>query len=124
MQNCSFPLSLLLALSFLPSLYPSYSLIQQCRLSFDLCACLYSRYIVVHQTLLYSLNLHLNCCLCLSQVCDVEWHHYALSLEFPTVSLYVDGVTYDPALMHDNGALTPPKRQARMMIGGCWTGKE
>ncbi|KAG8551399.1 hypothetical protein GDO81_004094 [Engystomops pustulosus] len=57
----------------------------------------------------------------LEQICDVEWHHYALSLEFPTVALYVDGVTYDPALMHDNGALTPPKRQARMMIGGCWT---
>ncbi|XP_077323265.1 calsyntenin-3 [Lithobates pipiens] len=57
----------------------------------------------------------------LEQVCDVEWHHYALSLEFPTVSLYVDGVTYDPALIHDNGALTPPRRQARLMIGGCWT---
>ncbi|XP_018080516.1 calsyntenin-3 isoform X2 [Xenopus laevis] len=56
----------------------------------------------------------------LEQVCDVEWHHYALSLEFPTVSLYVDGVTYDPALIHDNGALPPPRRQARLMIGGCW----
>ncbi|MEE6526167.1 hypothetical protein FKM82_026636, partial [Ascaphus truei] len=56
----------------------------------------------------------------LPQVCDVEWHHYALSLEFPTVSLYVDGVTYDPALIHDNGALPPPRRQARLMIGGCW----
>ncbi|KAM4636220.1 calsyntenin-3 [Discoglossus pictus] len=56
----------------------------------------------------------------LEQVCDVEWHHYALSLEFPTVSLYVDGVTYDPALIHDNGALPPPRHQARLMIGGCW----
>ncbi|XP_063291262.1 calsyntenin-3 [Pelobates fuscus] len=56
----------------------------------------------------------------LEQVCDGEWHHYALSLAFPTVSLYVDGVTYDPALIHDNGALPPPKRQARLMIGGCW----
>ncbi|KAM4689877.1 calsyntenin-3-like, partial [Rhinophrynus dorsalis] len=56
----------------------------------------------------------------LEQCVDVEWHHYALSLEFPTVSLYVDGVTYDPALIHDNGALPPPRRQARLMIGGCW----
>ncbi|XP_053549035.1 calsyntenin-3-like [Bombina bombina] len=60
----------------------------------------------------------------LEQVCDAEWHHYALSLEFPTVSLYVDGVTYDPALIHDNGALTPPRHQARLMIGGCWAGED
>uniref|UniRef100_A0A8B9N552 Calsyntenin-3 n=1 Tax=Accipiter nisus TaxID=211598 RepID=A0A8B9N552_9AVES len=58
----------------------------------------------------------------LEQVCDDEWHHYALNLEFPTVTLYVDGVSYDPALIHDNGLIHPPRREPSLMIGACWTG--
>uniref|UniRef100_A0AAQ5ZH29 Calsyntenin-3 n=1 Tax=Amphiprion ocellaris TaxID=80972 RepID=A0AAQ5ZH29_AMPOC len=38
----------------------------------------------------------------LEQVCDSEWHHLSLSVQFPSVTLYVDGVTFDPALIHDN----------------------
>ncbi|XP_078507609.1 calsyntenin-3 [Lissotriton helveticus] len=57
----------------------------------------------------------------LEQVCDDEWHHYALNLEFPTVTLFVDGVSYDPALIHDNGMLRPPRHETRLMIGACWT---
>ncbi|KAJ7317680.1 hypothetical protein JRQ81_003842 [Phrynocephalus forsythii] len=56
----------------------------------------------------------------LEQVCDDEWHHYALNLEFPTVTLYVDGVSYDPALIHDNGLIHPPRRESSLMIGACW----
>nr|XP_048677246.1 calsyntenin-3 isoform X1 [Caretta caretta] len=56
----------------------------------------------------------------LEQVCDDEWHHYALNLEFPTVTLYVDGVSYDPALIHDNGLIHPPRREISLMIGACW----
>ncbi|XP_043935642.1 calsyntenin-3 isoform X3 [Protopterus annectens] len=56
----------------------------------------------------------------LEQVCDDEWHHYALNLEFPTVTLYVDGVSYDPALIHDNGPLRPPKPESRLVVGACW----
>ncbi|XP_067401985.1 calsyntenin-3 [Emydura macquarii macquarii] len=56
----------------------------------------------------------------LEQVCDDEWHHYALNLEFPTVTLYVDGVSYDPALIHDNGLIHPPRRELSLMIGACW----
>ncbi|KAG8130198.1 hypothetical protein E2320_016776, partial [Naja naja] len=56
----------------------------------------------------------------LEQVCDDEWHHYALNLEFPTVTLYVDGVSYDPALIHDNGLIHPPRHESSLMIGACW----
>uniref|UniRef100_UPI00398F5198 calsyntenin-3-like n=1 Tax=Pristiophorus japonicus TaxID=55135 RepID=UPI00398F5198 len=56
----------------------------------------------------------------LEQVCDDEWHHYALNLQFPAVTLYVDGVTYDPALIHDSGLLRPPKPEARLIIAACW----
>lgn len=59
----------------------------------------------------------------LPQVCDDEWHHYALNLEFPTVTLYADGISFDPALIHDNGLIHPPRREPALMIGACWTGK-
>ncbi|KAG8509083.1 Calsyntenin-3 [Galemys pyrenaicus] len=58
----------------------------------------------------------------LEQVCDDEWHHYALNLEFPTVTLYADGISFDPALIHDNGLIHPPRREPALMIGACWAG--
>ena len=54
------------------------------------------------------------------QVCDSEWHHLSLSVQFPSVTLYVDGVTFDPALIHDNGAIPNPAPHQRMSIGACW----
>lgn len=30
----------------------------------------------------------------LSQICDGKWHHYAISVNFPQVQLYVDGVLF------------------------------
>ncbi|KAL1790544.1 calsyntenin-3 [Sigmodon hispidus] len=57
----------------------------------------------------------------LEQVCDDEWHHYALNLEFPTVTLYTDGISFDPALIHDNGLIHPPRKEPALMIGACWT---
>uniref|UniRef100_A0AAQ5Z8F1 Calsyntenin-3 n=1 Tax=Amphiprion ocellaris TaxID=80972 RepID=A0AAQ5Z8F1_AMPOC len=56
----------------------------------------------------------------LEQVCDSEWHHLSLSVQFPSVTLYVDGVTFDPALIHDNGAIPNPAARQRMFIGACW----
>jgi len=56
----------------------------------------------------------------LRQVCDSEWHHLSLSVQFPSVTLYVDGVTFDPALIHDNGAIPNPAPRQRMVIGACW----
>lgn len=55
-----------------------------------------------------------------SQVCDSEWHHLSLSVQFPSVTLYVDGVTFDPALIHDNGAVPNPAPRQRMSVGACW----
>lgn len=54
------------------------------------------------------------------QVCDSEWHHLSLSVQFPSVTLYVDGVTFDPALIHDNGAIPNPAPRQRMTVGACW----
>ncbi|XP_027003760.1 calsyntenin-3 isoform X2 [Tachysurus fulvidraco] len=56
----------------------------------------------------------------LEQVCDSEWHHLSLSVQFPSITLYVDGVTFDPALIHDNGAIPNPAPQQRLVIGACW----
>uniref|UniRef100_G3P662 Calsyntenin-3 n=1 Tax=Gasterosteus aculeatus aculeatus TaxID=481459 RepID=G3P662_GASAC len=56
----------------------------------------------------------------LEQVCDSEWHHLSLSVQFPSVTLYVDGVTFDPALIHDNGAIPNPAPRQRMFIGASW----
>ncbi|KAK1895934.1 Calsyntenin-3, partial [Dissostichus eleginoides] len=60
----------------------------------------------------------------LEQVCDSEWHHLSLSVQFPSVTLYVDGVTFDPALIHDNGAIPNPLPRQRMLIGACWEPEE
>uniref|UniRef100_A0A8C6K931 Calsyntenin-3 n=1 Tax=Nothobranchius furzeri TaxID=105023 RepID=A0A8C6K931_NOTFU len=56
----------------------------------------------------------------LEQVCDSEWHHLSLSVHYPSVTLYVDGVTFDPAIIHDNGAIPNPAPHQRMLIGACW----
>ncbi|KAG9344957.1 hypothetical protein JZ751_009497 [Albula glossodonta] len=60
----------------------------------------------------------------LEQVCDSEWHHLSLSVQFPSVTLYVDGVTFDPALIHDNGAIPSPAPRQRLVIGACWEPEE
>ncbi|XP_076137132.1 calsyntenin-3 isoform X2 [Alosa pseudoharengus] len=60
----------------------------------------------------------------LEQVCDSEWHHLSLSVQFPSVTLYVDGVTFDPARIHDNGAIPNPVPHQRMVIGACWEPEE
>ncbi|KAM9390768.1 calsyntenin-2-like [Salvelinus alpinus] len=43
----------------------------------------------------------------LDQICDKEWHYYVINVEFPVVTLYVDGVTYDPYLVTDRLADPP-----------------
>lgn len=60
----------------------------------------------------------------LEQVCDSEWHHLSLSVQYPSVTLYVDGVTFDPALIHDNGAIPSPAPHQRLAIGACWEPEE
>lgn len=61
--------------------------------------------------------------LCASQVCDKEWHHYVLNVEFPTVSLFVDGTTFEPFLVTEDYPLHASKIETQLTIGACWQGK-
>ncbi|KAG7472760.1 hypothetical protein MATL_G00112320 [Megalops atlanticus] len=56
----------------------------------------------------------------LDQVCDKEWHHYVLNVEFPTVALYVDGATFEPFLVTEDYPLHASKIETQLTVGACW----
>uniref|UniRef100_A0A673IL78 Calsyntenin-1 n=1 Tax=Sinocyclocheilus rhinocerous TaxID=307959 RepID=A0A673IL78_9TELE len=56
----------------------------------------------------------------LDQVCDKEWHHYVLNIEFPTVTLFVDGATFEPFLVTEDYPLHASKIETQLTIGACW----
>ncbi|KAI4824198.1 hypothetical protein KUCAC02_012730 [Chaenocephalus aceratus] len=56
----------------------------------------------------------------LDQACDKEWHHYVLNIEFPTVSLFVDGTTFEPFLVTEDYPLHSSKIESQLTIGACW----
>uniref|UniRef100_A0A3Q4GQ70 Calsyntenin-1 n=1 Tax=Neolamprologus brichardi TaxID=32507 RepID=A0A3Q4GQ70_NEOBR len=56
----------------------------------------------------------------LDQVCDKEWHHYVLNVEFPTVSVFVDGTTFEPFLVTEDYPLHASKIETQLTIGACW----
>lgn len=58
----------------------------------------------------------------LDQVCDKEWHHYVLNVEFPTVSLFVDGNTFEPFLVTEDYPLHASKIETQLTVGACWQG--
>jgi len=64
----------------------------------------------------------------LPQVCDDEWHHYAVSVNFPVVQLYVDGQLLkgerkNPEII-DDWPLHPTKGiNTTVTVGACWQGK-
>ncbi|KAI4824200.1 hypothetical protein KUCAC02_012730 [Chaenocephalus aceratus] len=58
----------------------------------------------------------------LDQACDKEWHHYVLNIEFPTVSLFVDGTTFEPFLVTEDYPLHSSKIESQLTIGACWQG--
>uniref|UniRef100_H3D9Z3 Calsyntenin-2 n=1 Tax=Tetraodon nigroviridis TaxID=99883 RepID=H3D9Z3_TETNG len=55
----------------------------------------------------------------LEQICDKEWH-YVINVEFPVVTLYVDGVTYDPYLVTDDWPIHPSQIDVQLTVGACW----
>lgn len=63
------------------------------------------------------------------QVCDNEWHHYAVSVQFPNVQLYIDGVLFksenkNPEVI-DDWPLHPTKGiNTTLTVGACWQGSE
>ncbi|XP_053704277.1 calsyntenin-1 isoform X4 [Synchiropus splendidus] len=58
----------------------------------------------------------------LDQVCDKEWHHYVLNIEFPAVTLFVDGTTFEPFLVTEDYPLHASKIDTQLTIGACWQG--
>ncbi|XP_076137722.1 calsyntenin-2-like [Alosa pseudoharengus] len=60
----------------------------------------------------------------LEQICDKEWHYYVINVEFPMVTLYVDGVTYDPYLVTDDWPIHSSHIDVQLTVGACWQGGE
>uniref|UniRef100_A0A8C9S2E3 Calsyntenin-2 n=1 Tax=Scleropages formosus TaxID=113540 RepID=A0A8C9S2E3_SCLFO len=58
----------------------------------------------------------------LEQICDKEWHYYVINVEFPLVTLYVDGVTYEPYLVTDDWPIHPSQIDVQLTVGACWQG--
>ncbi|XP_027454818.2 calsyntenin-1 isoform X1 [Zalophus californianus] len=56
----------------------------------------------------------------LNQVCDEEWHHYVVNVEFPSVTLYVDGVSHEPFSVTEDYPLHPSKIKTQLVVGACW----
>ncbi|XP_030624492.1 calsyntenin-1 [Chanos chanos] len=56
----------------------------------------------------------------LDQVCDKEWHHYVLNIEFPAVALFVDGASFEPFLVTEDYPLHASKIETQLTIGACW----
>ncbi|CAH0599222.1 unnamed protein product [Chrysodeixis includens] len=66
----------------------------------------------------------------LPEVCDNEWHHYAVNVRFPNVELFVDGEPYRSAdgkgpEVIDDWPLHPAHGvNTTLVIGACWQGTE
>jgi len=66
----------------------------------------------------------------MTQVCDGAWHHYAVSMDFPQVRLYVDGKIFvsnsDNPEVIDDWPLHPAKKvhYTKLSVGACWQGKD
>ncbi|KAM4652050.1 calsyntenin-1 [Discoglossus pictus] len=56
----------------------------------------------------------------LNQACDKEWHHYVLTVDFPTVTLYVDGVSYEPFTVTEDYPLHSTQIDTQLVVGACW----
>ncbi|XP_048190877.1 LOW QUALITY PROTEIN: calsyntenin-2 [Perognathus longimembris pacificus] len=60
----------------------------------------------------------------LDQICDREWHYYVISVEFPVVTLYMDGATYEPYLVTNDWPIHPSHIAMQLTVGACWQGGE
>ncbi|XP_049824303.1 calsyntenin-1 [Aethina tumida] len=63
------------------------------------------------------------------QVCDDQWHHYAVNVRFPDVELYIDGQMFrgekkNPEVI-DDWPLHPTKGiNTTLTVGACWQGSD
>ena len=65
----------------------------------------------------------------LPQVCDNEWHHYAINVNFPKVELVVDGDKWsaekdNPEIIDDWPLHPVAGITTRTSVGACWQGAE
>ncbi|CAL8367395.1 unnamed protein product [Boreogadus saida] len=59
-----------------------------------------------------------------TEICDKEWHYYVINVEFPAVTLFVDGVTYEPYLVTDDWPIHSAQIDTQLTVGACWQGGE
>ncbi|NXC90487.1 CSTN2 protein, partial [Cercotrichas coryphoeus] len=57
-------------------------------------------------------------------ICDKEWHYYVVNVEFPVVTLYMDGTTYEPYLVTNDWPIHPSHIAMQLTVGACWQGGE
>lgn len=63
------------------------------------------------------------------QVCDDQWHHYAVNVRFPDVTLFIDGQMFraekkNPEVI-DDWPLHPTKGiNTSVTVGACWQGSD
>ncbi|XP_033838727.1 calsyntenin-2-like [Periophthalmus magnuspinnatus] len=57
-------------------------------------------------------------------ICDKEWHYYVINVEFPAVTLFVDGVTFEPYLVTDDWPIHASNIDTQLTVGACWQGGE
>ncbi|KAL4712539.1 hypothetical protein ACJJTC_007555 [Scirpophaga incertulas] len=62
----------------------------------------------------------------LPEVCDDEWHHYAVNVRFPNVELYVDGAVAraQPEVIDDWPLHPAHGLNTTLVVGACWQGTE
>ncbi|KAI4547942.1 hypothetical protein MG293_000272 [Ovis ammon polii] len=58
------------------------------------------------------------------RICDKEWHYYVINVEFPVVTLYMDGATYEPYLVTNDWPIHPSHIAMQLTVGACWQGGE
>ncbi|XP_049881469.1 calsyntenin-1 [Pectinophora gossypiella] len=64
------------------------------------------------------------------EVCDNEWHHYAINVRFPNVELIIDGEPYHsvdgkgPEVIDDWPLHPAHGVNTTMVVGACWQGTE
>jgi len=65
----------------------------------------------------------------LAEVCDGQWHHYAVSMQFPEAQLYVDGRPFtttknNPEIIDDWPLHNSHGINTTTTVGACWQGSQ
>ncbi|XP_071946223.1 calsyntenin-1-like isoform X2 [Antedon mediterranea] len=58
----------------------------------------------------------------LTEVCDKEWHHYVVNVNYPQVKLYVDGHHYEAHHVMNDRPLHPTAYASTLTVAAAWEG--